>query len=974
MAIQNVYCDSNAPVAGDGSLATPYKALASINWTTITTWITAGDTVNLNLKCGSFWRENLSIGASGVLGRPITVQSYSTGSVPAINGSDALSSWAASGAGLGSTWQATGGATTANNVYYLGIRMIKGASATTLNNMEWFQSGTTYYFRLDPGTPANGAVEAEQRACVTQANRTYITLTELDLCQGSTGINGSSATSNSTYNYLRFIDCHTPFVASTTALSCELGYCQFIRGGGGGAQFSMTLGGSGQTYTLKYCLFRDSLARNVYSQYGVSLEIDNCVFAGAVGYPSEAVKNTASTMTVTVKNCIGSGFTATAGTLSISNSILMYAVDGSSGLSGVTLGTGNIWALPQFTVPGVTGFINWSVDDGDYIYAVNGTKTLQLANAGFGGFTLADIGTASLAGNATKLAAVQNLVALGGEEACHTRDFVGDMTNLAAIKIYCTNYGTSTTVTLSIGGNVLTTSVDGVTDITLDLTNTAYNTLSKVTTYINGRTGALGVVYSCANNACPQTPNVASYTLADASAVNIRVAAAVAFNFDQTKYWTEEILYNKTDIESALGNGYVAPTFIYPGGYYNAALTTWLGANGFAGGRTAGTYNVAGLYLRNLSQWAIVGAASNIQGTLFVSKEGNGTDTGGNSYTFTTSGYGTHFGDYYELPTEFGFSSNLTSGTAYMYRASMAKLDYRNADWSVGMLVKPTRLTGAETYTLFYHGDATGTANYTRLWLSADGAAHFVIVVAGAVVIQLDSAAGVFTTTAARKIFVRQFMGKIQVFTGAGAVTNPSDANLISNTLLVEVATTTVPGAGSASYAGNVYFGASSDGAGGVTNNFVGYLGTTYMGQDTARKALGVAWHLGTTGQTMSLMHHSDIPYDIVKTFADAINFAVGKGYDVRVKTFKDMVAFVIAQTGVTSDGLYLRWNQADISSFTLKSTSPAIDAGASLSYTTDLAGKVVPRGSAPDIGAYEYYPTDRVGFKHLSFDIGFRW
>jgi hypothetical protein len=43
-------------------------------------------------------------------------------------------------------------------------------------------------------------------------------------------------------------------------------------------------------------------------------------------------------------------------------------------------------------------------------------------------------------------------------------------------------------------------------------------------------------------------------------------------------------------------------------------------------------------------------------------------------------------------------------------------------------------------------------------------------------------------------------------------------------------------------------------------------------------------------------------------------------------------------------------------SDFHLQATSPCINAGANVSLTTDYAGNVVPKGSAPDIGAYEWF------------------
>lgn len=46
---------------------------------------------------------------------------------------------------------------------------------------------------------------------------------------------------------------------------------------------------------------------------------------------------------------------------------------------------------------------------------------------------------------------------------------------------------------------------------------------------------------------------------------------------------------------------------------------------------------------------------------------------------------------------------------------------------------------------------------------------------------------------------------------------------------------------------------------------------------------------------------------------------------------------------------------------FTLQSTSPCINAGVDVSLTEDYAGKSVPRGGLPDIGAYEYYGGGRL-------------
>ncbi len=42
-----------------------------------------------------------------------------------------------------------------------------------------------------------------------------------------------------------------------------------------------------------------------------------------------------------------------------------------------------------------------------------------------------------------------------------------------------------------------------------------------------------------------------------------------------------------------------------------------------------------------------------------------------------------------------------------------------------------------------------------------------------------------------------------------------------------------------------------------------------------------------------------------------------------------------------------------------LQQTSPAVNVGVSLGYKTDLDGNVVPQGTAPDMGAYEFFEIE---------------
>jgi len=83
MHSSDIYLDNNG-TGGDGSIENPYGPLSEINWTIIAPSSTA---VNIYLKRGVEWNEQLTIGAIGVSGRSLTIQAYGTGKDPIINGS-----------------------------------------------------------------------------------------------------------------------------------------------------------------------------------------------------------------------------------------------------------------------------------------------------------------------------------------------------------------------------------------------------------------------------------------------------------------------------------------------------------------------------------------------------------------------------------------------------------------------------------------------------------------------------------------------------------------------------------------------------------------------------------------------------------------------------------------------------------------------------------------------------------------------
>jgi hypothetical protein len=71
---QNIYLDNSG--IGAGTEADPYGSFSEINWTTIAEWVEAGHAVNINLKRGAEWSEQLNIGAIGTSGSPVKIKSY----------------------------------------------------------------------------------------------------------------------------------------------------------------------------------------------------------------------------------------------------------------------------------------------------------------------------------------------------------------------------------------------------------------------------------------------------------------------------------------------------------------------------------------------------------------------------------------------------------------------------------------------------------------------------------------------------------------------------------------------------------------------------------------------------------------------------------------------------------------------------------------------------------------------------------
>jgi len=100
----NIYIDG--ATGGVGSEADPLTTLAGVNWTTggdnsVFDAVAGSQDVTINLKKATTWREQMTVGASGASGHPITIQAYGSGADPIISGADLVTTWTQSEESIG---------------------------------------------------------------------------------------------------------------------------------------------------------------------------------------------------------------------------------------------------------------------------------------------------------------------------------------------------------------------------------------------------------------------------------------------------------------------------------------------------------------------------------------------------------------------------------------------------------------------------------------------------------------------------------------------------------------------------------------------------------------------------------------------------------------------------------------------------------------------------------------------------------
>jgi hypothetical protein len=237
--------------------------------------------------------------------------------------------------------------------------------------------------------------------------------------------------------------------------------------------------------------------------------------------------------------------------------------------------------------------------------------------------------------------------------------------------------GTGTAATMSISGNVLTTTVTGGPggeNISLNLTNASYDTLSELASTINGRSGHAAAMVSTGKGGAH------SITLADVAAQDIKSTFYVT-QLQASRLEPDEMASSKAWMNANLTGLPATRVYVYPGGQEDTNTQGYAGAAGYAGAR--------GAFTMDLGTKDVYGKGVNIQNI-----------------------------------TSFGANANLLGLTAQQMDARMAALDWKSSVWGApyGIFWYTNELSPTEIGTmldgLIGHGATVMTNTQLVTWLA----------------------------------------------------------------------------------------------------------------------------------------------------------------------------------------------------------------------------------------------------------------
>lgn len=362
--------------------------------------------------------------------------------------------------------------------------------------------------------------------------------------------------------------------------------------------------------TFNYCWF-DGGNNGVRITHGGTVTINNCLITGAA---TEGLIVSTNAVTVNVNNSIlvgnvtsrGNNHTINntgGGTVTATNCLLLpHPTNGDTyNWNNLTDGGNNVYSEPMFMGAKKQGRVAFIIDD--YANLSHAGDVAAIANSygypvvlglsteptnGVGG-----VQTISSANWDTMATFVDN----GNEVAAHGARHT-DLSLLDAGFVAYTGDASTATMTISVSGNSITTTLagdqtDGSSNLSIDISNASYDTMYEVIAYIEAQTGYSATVESA-------TDSADTLTLDDITGQDIKTDGNGAdpenhtMLFDQALYFTNEISDPKTTIETELGSrvaagSYSCDSFVFPLNAQNEAAQDSIKSAGYLGARCGPT-------------------------------------------------------------------------------------------------------------------------------------------------------------------------------------------------------------------------------------------------------------------------------------------------------------------------------------------------------------------------------------------------
>ncbi len=572
------YVDATGGSDGNSgtSLQTPWKTVAKVNAATLV----AGDSVLF--KRGGVWTESLAPTASGAAGNPISFDAYGAGPAPLLTGYLGLptASWTLVS---GSVWKATVTASSMNYVLFGTVwGSKKTAQANVLHDRDWYFAVNTLYV-FSNGNPGTyyGNVAAMLLAfgqMIYLNGNSYVNVQHFKLTYfDSYGVRIIGAAHDITVanvwaeGIIPNATLPQGFFASSTVAGANINFYNVdSHRNYNGFQVASTLGVSVKNcraYANRFTGLTDNTTNTVYS---------NCHFYGnTLG----VLPSPGTTMTLDV---IG----GTDGGNNIAVNTWPGVVDFAKYPSRISFTVDDVGLTP-----GADAYINTLTPT----VVAHGLRMSMGIQTGFANPYIAEI---------------QGWRAAGHDPTSHSWSH-SYYTNTSWLTVQYIGAGTAASMSLS--GNILTTNVTGGPggeNLSLDLTNPAYNTIHAL---------ALFLRFSAPGYTATQDPNahdvMHSYTLADFAGADIK-AAGYNMQLDKSRYVNDEMAFSKAWMETNIVGAGNQTVYVYPDGLGDVSTFGWAAANGYKGGRgklsmDLGNYDVAaggnglGVNIQNVTSLAI---------------------------------------------------------------------------------------------------------------------------------------------------------------------------------------------------------------------------------------------------------------------------------------------------------------------------------------------------------------------------------